>query len=295
MTGTFSVILPTRNRLALLTHAVQSVLRQRAGLGELIVVDDGSSDGTVSYLESLHSHPRFRFILQSHHGPAAARNAGIDAAREEFIAFTDDDCVVPPDWLESLHKVFSETGADVVGGRVHNGLPENVYAEVSQVTINHLSEKINQNETSQKFFTSNNVAYRSSMLKRMGGFDERFRWAGGEERALHLKLSKGGAKMVFAPDIVVTHYHAMTFSGFLRQQYNYGKGSWLLHRVIAKEIGRDSPGLSVFLLGELLNRLFRQRGLKGLQYASVFLLGQIAVLGGSLARLMKRLSASVMH
>ncbi len=84
-----SVIIPTFNRLPLLQEAVESVLRQSHGDFELIVVDDGSSDGTREFISGLEAP--VRYVYQENRGPSAARNAGLRAARGEFIAFLDSD------------------------------------------------------------------------------------------------------------------------------------------------------------------------------------------------------------
>lgn len=86
-----SVIVPTRNRRALLARAIASVLAQRYTKLELIVVNDGSTDGTREFLDA-NADPRLRAVHRSSGtGAAAARNAGIAIARGELLAFCDDD------------------------------------------------------------------------------------------------------------------------------------------------------------------------------------------------------------
>jgi glycosyltransferase involved in cell wall biosynthesis len=86
-----SVVLPTYNREALLRESVESVFAQTYGHWELIVIDDGSTDGTRDYLGSL-SDPRVRVILEEHSGnPPKVRNVGMAAARGGYIAFQDSD------------------------------------------------------------------------------------------------------------------------------------------------------------------------------------------------------------
>jgi glycosyltransferase involved in cell wall biosynthesis len=88
-----SVIMPTRNRAELLKRSIASIRAQTFGDFELIVVNDGSSDHTRQVLDELgREEPRLRAIHnQQGGGAAAARNAGIAAARGEFLAFQDDD------------------------------------------------------------------------------------------------------------------------------------------------------------------------------------------------------------
>lgn len=102
--GLISVILPTYNRLEHLPASIESVLGQTYQNIELIIVDDGSSDGTDRYVASLKDN-RIRFIaLAENGGVSRARNAGIEAARGEYIAFQDSD----DQWLpEKLDRQYA--------------------------------------------------------------------------------------------------------------------------------------------------------------------------------------------
>ena len=85
-----SVVIPTFNRKKLLIEAVQSVCTQSFQDWELIVVDDGSTDGTEEELKPLLSS-EIQYIRQAHQGVSGARNRGIQAARHDWIAFLDSD------------------------------------------------------------------------------------------------------------------------------------------------------------------------------------------------------------
>jgi glycosyltransferase involved in cell wall biosynthesis len=87
----FSVIIPTYNRKHYVKIAIESVLRQDFDDYELIVVDDGSSDGTEVYLKQVGFGPRCRYLYQANKGPSAARNSGIRQAQGEYICFLDSD------------------------------------------------------------------------------------------------------------------------------------------------------------------------------------------------------------
>ncbi|HSZ23695.1 MAG TPA: glycosyltransferase family A protein, partial [Candidatus Sulfotelmatobacter sp.] len=98
MTFEVSVIIPTFNRHAMLLEAIDSVLAQSVREFELIVIDDGSTDGTAVHLKRLAETIRFERI--EHSGPAAARNRGIAMARAPLIAFLDSDDLWLPTKLE---------------------------------------------------------------------------------------------------------------------------------------------------------------------------------------------------
>lgn len=85
-----SVVLPTKNRLSQLKNAIESVLNQTYDLFELIVVDDHSSDGTDKFI-STYGDPRIKLVINTGHGVSAARNAGLDVATGDYVAFLDSD------------------------------------------------------------------------------------------------------------------------------------------------------------------------------------------------------------
>ncbi len=95
---TVSVIIPTYNRRALLTEAIDSVLRQTFQDFELVVVDDGSTDGTRDAVISF-DDPRVRYLFQTNAGVAAARNWGVASSRAPLIAFLDSDDTWMPEKL----------------------------------------------------------------------------------------------------------------------------------------------------------------------------------------------------
>lgn len=98
MPETVSVIIPTYNRRAVLGRALDSVLAQTRPADEIIVVDDGSSDGTVDYVRQ--QYPDVHCEVQDNQGVSAARNAGIDKAEGDWIALLDSDDAWLPDKLE---------------------------------------------------------------------------------------------------------------------------------------------------------------------------------------------------
>lgn len=108
----FSVIIPAYNRLAYLPQTLESVWAQRFSDHELIVVDDGSTDGSLAYLESLGA--RIRLISQNNQGPGAARNAGAEAAHGEYLAFLDSDDLWFPWTLSVFAALIEKHGSPVI-------------------------------------------------------------------------------------------------------------------------------------------------------------------------------------
>ena len=107
-----SVVLPTFNRLAALRANFASV-QALAGVSEIVVVVDGSTDGSARWLEDLED-ARVRVIEQENQGSPAARNAGIDAARGHWLLMTEDDCFLPPEFAVTLLDVARARDAQIV-------------------------------------------------------------------------------------------------------------------------------------------------------------------------------------
>jgi glycosyltransferase involved in cell wall biosynthesis len=120
------VVIATYNRARYLPETVESILGQRFGQLEVIVVDDGSTDETRSILESYGS--RLRYIYQENRGPSAARNFGVQNARAPWIAIQDSDDLSTPDHLETLYHYVREhpdcgmvfANGSYLGGPEHN-------------------------------------------------------------------------------------------------------------------------------------------------------------------------------
>ena len=126
-----SVVIPVFNGERFLREAVRSVLDQQYAPLEIIIVDDGSTDGTATVARSLPA--TVRYLHQPNQGPAAARNRGIEQAQGGLIAFADADDLWPPAKLElQLPYLINDPGVEIVMGRVQllseTGLTESAFS-----------------------------------------------------------------------------------------------------------------------------------------------------------------------
>src|SRR5260221_1811595 len=117
-----SVVVPTYNRVGFLDKCLSPLLAQSYPLDryEIILVDDGSTDGTAEKAQALTLdwNGTFRVINKQNGGPASARNAGFRTSNAEIIAFIDSDCVAGPNWLEELIRALVRSNAVGIGGPV---------------------------------------------------------------------------------------------------------------------------------------------------------------------------------
>jgi GT2 family glycosyltransferase len=198
---------------------------------EVIVVDDGSEpplDATDFYgLDG-----RATWLRQSNAGPAAARNAGAEKAQGQYLAFTDDDCIPDPGWLNGFARAFQQAPHALVGGCTTNALPGNIYSAVSQMIVNAAMDYFLTTHSTFQFFASNNVALPADLFRTVGGFDVSFRTS--EDRDFCDRWLREGYRLFYAHDAVIQHRHELTLAGFLRQHFGYGKGANRFHRARAR-------------------------------------------------------------
>ncbi|RKZ48343.1 MAG: glycosyltransferase family 2 protein [Gammaproteobacteria bacterium] len=164
-----SVVIPTYNRVKLLERALASVLGQTLPADEIIIVDDGSTDNTVSTLKTL--HPEVKFIQQDNLGVSAARNTGIAAARHDWIALLDSDDV----WHK--HKLERQMAA-------LNNAPEYLICHSNEIWVRN-GVRVNQMHKHKKaggqifqhclplcVISPSAVVMHRSLLEETGLFDE---------------------------------------------------------------------------------------------------------------------------
>ncbi len=112
-----SVVVPIYNVERYLEPCLESIATQTFGDLEVVMVDDGSTDGSAAIAEAFVARdPRFRLLAQPNAGLSAARNTGIDAATGEFLAFVDSDDMLKPQAYELLLGSLDKTGSDFASG-----------------------------------------------------------------------------------------------------------------------------------------------------------------------------------
>lgn len=168
-----SIIIPTHNRAEMVREAVESALAlPDAAAREVIVVNDGSTDHTSKVLSGFGERIR---VLDSKHGERSrARNAGLQAARGEFVAFLDDDDVFLPSGLEKLETELSNAGSEV--GIVY-GRPKYVKVDPETPLAGTMPPQLGASGwilpqlLCNNFLVVGNLVARRELLTQLGGFD----------------------------------------------------------------------------------------------------------------------------
>jgi glycosyltransferase involved in cell wall biosynthesis len=222
----YSVIVPTYNRKTLLGKCLDSLANQDYPSGdyEIIVVDDGSVDGTRRVVESAKKGcAALRYFRTRHQGQGAARNVGLRKAKGEFIAFTDDDCVVEKEWLKKIEAAFRRSTADAVGGAIVN--PMNRYIAWAQYILNFSAWLPKGGERYVKDIPTANICY-SKQAIRDHFFPEHLGSGVYEDSLYNYKLHRKSKKILFCPAITVYH-HTWEQSYGLRKFFDIQKKAGL--------------------------------------------------------------------
>jgi GT2 family glycosyltransferase len=239
---TFSIIIPTYNRVQELTSCLDSLtlLEYENNSFEVIVVDDGSQVSPEDAIKPFSDRISLALLNQKHAGPASARNAGASRARGRFLAFTDDDCRPARNWLKELGQHLHTNPVSMVGGRVVNAFPKNIYSSASHLILEIVYAHYNVNGSDPHFFASNNMAVATDTFLSAGGFDTSYHLAGGEDREFCDRWRSIGYQMIYEPEAIIWHNHKLTLRTFWKQHKAYGCGAFLFNRSHARRGAEDS-------------------------------------------------------
>jgi glycosyltransferase involved in cell wall biosynthesis len=184
-----SVIVPTYNRVNLLKDALSSVWAQTFANYEVVVVDDGSTDGTKEYLISLGD--RIKFLPQPRRGPSAARNAGVKLAKGKYLAFLDSDDIWFPWTLAVFHQSFELHHPSLLCGasiEFQKSVPSHI--KQTSVSAEYFSDYL-ESASDPKFIGTCTLAVKRSVFNRVGGFEESMRLAEDHDFLLRAATQRG--------------------------------------------------------------------------------------------------------
>jgi GT2 family glycosyltransferase len=231
----FSVIMPTYNRLGRLRQVIAALEQQEypSDAYEVIVISDGSTDGTDAYLGALRSKMQLRWFSQANQGPAAARNSGIQKAVGEFIVFIDDDVVAEPQLLTEHARSHREAARDVVvvGPLLTpDDFEMTAWVRWEQEMLMKQYRALLRGDwpASARQFYTGNASLRRSHILAVGGFDEGLRRA--EDVELGYRLADKGLGFVFNMRAAGMHYAERSFRAWLKAAHTYGRNDVIFAR-----------------------------------------------------------------
>ncbi|MFD8546554.1 glycosyltransferase family 2 protein [Streptomyces sp. NPDC059649] len=245
---TITVIVATHNRPGMLGQCLDSLLRSRHPSYEVVVVDNAPRDDAAERLVRDRYPSRVRYVRESMAGLARAHNRGLLAARGRICAFTDDDTLADPGWLDALERAFDGGAAGDGGAPVGCVTGLIVPAELETAAQSALEFHGGFGKgfaarswsladppadplfpfTAGQFGSGANMAFRTDVLRALGGFDPSTGTGtpayGGDDLLAFFLVLAAGQRIVYQPDAVIWHRHRRAAAALPAQAFGYGAG-----------------------------------------------------------------------
>ena len=228
-----SVVIPTYNRLDTLRHVLPSLVAQdlRRGAFEVLVADSNSNDGTREYIAAIATeHPFVRHLPGAYGGRAAARNAGIAAARAPVVLFTDADIIASPDLLSRHLAHHGGSSCAVVGMEVQVTSYDDYLAKRADRRKRDPLHGERAKRLSWLYFLTGNASVPKAELERVGRFDDGFTGYGHEDLELGYRLQRAGVPIVYEPRAVDYHWHPVPWDEQQRKYELAGRSTVRFYR-----------------------------------------------------------------
>ncbi len=312
-TACLSVLLPTYNRVDALARTLHALENQTLAddLFEIIVVDDGSTDGTADFLQKFCKQTGLQFsyaVLARNGGPARARNAGLAMVCCDVVLIIGDDIEPDHTLLAKHHKFHTENPQESFALLGHVSFPQ----ELSSTSFMHWLETAGRNyffnyaelhdgqEAEPIFFYTCNVSVKMALLEKSGWFDESFPYASHEDLELGYRLADKGMRLVYDSTAKGYHWHTLTIQGIARRVYLMGYSAEIFWQTVGKsgsvfkQCVRNSITMLcsqkpvVWLWQGLRNKDYREGERYGIRWKLLLFLGFFIGLGDSKKKLKLR-------
>jgi len=230
-----SVVVPTFNRLSTVSRSLERLFEQEVARDcfEIVVVVDGSTDGTADALRRMKPECSFRVVEQENRGPSAARNTGYRTAEGKIILFLDDDMLCNPDLIAAhleAHKGQNRTVAFgalfLSADSVQNLAAECFKREIGRIHLEHPSGSGNSWRETDCVFSNTSIS--KKLLEECGGFDENFRMR--EDLEIGYRLFLSGVKPKYIANAIAYQYYNKTSADLIRDAERFADADLLFAR-----------------------------------------------------------------
>ena len=227
-----SVVVPLYNAESTIVQCIEALLGQTVPIDEIIIVDNNSKDNSYEvvrkFIENNSSRGNVRVVKEPKKGAASARNAGMNLAVSGIIAFTDQDCIPPPNWIENVIAAFeNNSNAAMVAGVGRGAFTRTAiekFTYLMREKTNSLSGACEFGEIScftGPVFMTMNAAVKRIVLSEGVRFDESFPAIGGEDVDICMQALKKGMHVMFLPELYVLHQERNRITDIYKQNYSY--------------------------------------------------------------------------
>ena len=236
-----SLVICTRNRASQLGECLEYVARlQPTCSWELVVVNNGSSDGTREVLEQFAAKVVFpmTIVFEDKPGQGLARNTGWKAARGDLIAYTDDDCYLPPDYIDRMREMFENERVGFVGGRVELFDPSD--HPISIKTDTQPGSREPYGYIPPGWLLGASLTFRREVLDEIGGFDPDLGPGTPfccDDADAQQRASFAGWRGLYTPNAVIAHHHRRKAkdANALMRVYLRGGGAYMMKFLLLSE------------------------------------------------------------
>lgn len=267
-----SVIVPVRNEERLIADCLQSLLHQDYPKDrlEIIAVDNDSKDRSRSVIRQF----PVQYVFEKTRGAAAARNAGARAASGNLLAFTDSDCIAPPNWVRGLVHALAEAEADASGGDCAASSPSSLIEDYHDFRGTYSQAGFfSSSSPSLPWLLTGNLMVRRNVFEEVGGFEETLFMAT-EDIDFSWKIVRSGGRLAHCPWIKVLHQEPPSLVPLYLKNFRSGLGTFLVNRRHGFRPAPNAPHLLDKLKGHLDLLFLRENGLSfQRKLAYLFLIG----------------------
>jgi len=228
-----SIIIPNYNGVRTIGTCLEALIAHRDEECEIVVVDDGSSDGSI---EVIGRYP-VKLIRLEHAGASAARNAGAVGSKGEALFFIDSDCIVTETTIPRVRKNLAEQPPDVVIGGTYTAVPYDAgfFSSFQSAFINYFESK---NAGHPDYIATHAMLIRAASFKEIGGFKEDFLPILEDVEFSH-RLRRSGFRLIMDPDLQVRHIFHHSLMKSLQNAFNKTR-YWVEYSLANRDLFTDS-------------------------------------------------------
>jgi len=267
MTNQLSVVIVTKNRADELSHCLGSLLSNDILPDEIVVVDNNSTDKTKQLIEGLKIQAKVKvnYVFFDGKGYPAIYNKGLQIAKNNWVAFIDDDCVADSSWVSEINKSINKNpNIDVVMGWCGTYFSQNVYSQATILFDNEWKRRgINDFKVIDfEILDNKNIVYKKDFLnKNFLEYDEKrskYQNGAAEDSDLGMQIQQANGKAIFNNRMKVLHKDPQNWIWYMKKNITSWKSyqslsyKWDLPRRETMKL--SSKSLKV-LVGDIGNKL----------------------------------------
>ncbi|MDE5574544.1 MAG: glycosyltransferase [Bacteroidales bacterium] len=247
----YSIIIPVFNRPDEMAEMLASLAEQTERNFEVVVVEDGSTLPCKEEVDRYAEVLEIQYVSKPNTGRSDTRNVGMRHARGDYFLFFDSDCILPPEYIQTLNRCLQNDYTDCFGGP-DRALPTFTdmqkavnFAMTSFLTTGGIrgSGKVCMEKFHPRSF---NMGLSRAVYEKVGGFADMF----GEDIDLSIRIRQAGFRTLLFPEVSVYHKRRVNLKKFFRQVYNFGQARIFLYRLHPESLKTVHALPALFVLGE---------------------------------------------